>query len=682
MNRILCLLVTALGLSALALADGSIQGDCMKGGIRVVSNGVNSTTRVMQSYVNLTGTTPTSGCTVSVYDAGTPNLATIYSDNLQTALANPFVADSSAHWQFYAHNGTYDVTLSGAGIASPFTRGGISTIDPQIIGGVAYADTFAGADACLKIQAAIAALPESSGMVDARGLDGALACSENPYGNTNKAVTLLIGAATYITDAPWVVPQKSRLIGIGRGDAGALNSTIQASDTFPSGTGVVQLCGAMASPCFGVQVEHLTIDCNGVPGCVGGYNAYSQEESWFKHLLVVNNPGSGIFIDGSPNGVPTYAQQNSGPYEDIEVNSSAAAVANTMCVRVTLAVLVRPLNSITCNADGYTTRPTNAILVDGASPLEISNIHVEHYSNGIVLGTAALGVSDILVHQISVGPDTPNAVIINPPSGGVSQLVTVTGVLNSTAASNVLVDNVNGITLTSSGGPGVGLYSIGNGAGGSQTVISSRNDIPSQLYGPSFKVLKNFIMPGTLNSDSSIEMNNLGTFKVKWHDSLVSGEAGPVIRTGNASNGRPCLIVQSTGAGVPEGATGGGACINGNGPSDSTGWAGFGAGYTSDMGTTIARSANPAGMFIQDGVFDFFSGSGNTPGSPASTTTKLRIQQNGIMTFVSPILFSSLGAPANGSTAYCSDCTNASNPCVGSGTGAFAKRLNGAWDCR
>lgn len=39
-----------------------------------------------------------------------------------------------------------------------------------------------------------------------------------------------------------------------------------------------------------------------------------------------------------------------------------------------------------------------------------------------------------------------------------------------------------------------------------------------------------------------------------------------------------------------------------------------------------------------------------------------------------------IAAPANGMIIYCSDCTIAS-PCAGGGTGALAKRLNGAWVC-
>ena len=44
------------------------------------------------------------------------------------------------------------------------------------------------------------------------------------------------------------------------------------------------------------------------------------------------------------------------------------------------------------------------------------------------------------------------------------------------------------------------------------------------------------------------------------------------------------------------------------------------------------------------------------------------------------VVFASLGTPADGALVYCSDCAIA-NPCAGAGTGAMAKRLNGAWVC-
>lgn len=42
--------------------------------------------------------------------------------------------------------------------------------------------------------------------------------------------------------------------------------------------------------------------------------------------------------------------------------------------------------------------------------------------------------------------------------------------------------------------------------------------------------------------------------------------------------------------------------------------------------------------------------------------------------------FSALGTPSDGTLYYCSNC-NQATPCTGAGTGAFAQRINGAWQC-
>lgn len=48
---------------------------------------------------------------------------------------------------------------------------------------------------------------------------------------------------------------------------------------------------------------------------------------------------------------------------------------------------------------------------------------------------------------------------------------------------------------------------------------------------------------------------------------------------------------------------------------------------------------------------------------------------------LNPKTLASLGTPTNGTIQFCSDCTIATNPCAGSGTGAYAKRENGAFSC-
>lgn len=66
-------------------------------------------------------------CTITVYNAGTLTLSTIYSDAIGTPKANPFAAAANGTWRFYVPGGTnYDVRLSGGTPAmTPYT---ISTV--------------------------------------------------------------------------------------------------------------------------------------------------------------------------------------------------------------------------------------------------------------------------------------------------------------------------------------------------------------------------------------------------------------------------------------------------------------------------------------------------------------------------------------------------------------------------
>ena len=75
----------------------------------------------------------------------------------------------------------------------------------------------------------------------------------------------------------------------------------------------------------------------------------------------------------------------------------------------------------------------------------------------------------------------------------------------------------------------------------------------------------------------------------------------------------------------------------------------------------------------------------NTTGTVTSGTVDFSIDHTGLiatsgMIKLGAVAFATLGTPSNGTIAYCSDCAKAT-PCAGSGSGALAKRINGAWDC-
>ena len=108
------LLSTGVGISP-AQSREALDGYCEQGGQQVVTDSRTSITRVQRSFPN---------CQVTVYQAGTLNLAAIYSDYDGTPKANPFIADTDGYWRFIVDTGRYDVKLSGGGMASPVTLAG------------------------------------------------------------------------------------------------------------------------------------------------------------------------------------------------------------------------------------------------------------------------------------------------------------------------------------------------------------------------------------------------------------------------------------------------------------------------------------------------------------------------------------------------------------------------------
>lgn len=83
-----------------------IQRFCEIGGRKAVTQGLNSTNNIQESFPL---------CQVSVYTHGTQTLANIFLDNLSvpTPMANPFTADTNGKLGFYAGPGCYDIVTSG-----------------------------------------------------------------------------------------------------------------------------------------------------------------------------------------------------------------------------------------------------------------------------------------------------------------------------------------------------------------------------------------------------------------------------------------------------------------------------------------------------------------------------------------------------------------------------------------
>lgn len=225
-----------------------IQGYSEKGNTFVTVAGVTATTKPVQGSFPL--------CTITIYDAGTANLATLYADDAAppTAKANPFTAASDGSWFAYIANGRYDVRFSGTGITTPFTIGDIPagvgaggvpsyafaslpTSKTQNAGDIARvtnsvgglwmdsgdhwspiypvvnAFEMTGANMGAKIVAAIARVPATGGVVDARAFEGAQTISVDIWSGVAKPVLLLFGAATITVSATQNIPSNCGISG-------------------------------------------------------------------------------------------------------------------------------------------------------------------------------------------------------------------------------------------------------------------------------------------------------------------------------------------------------------------------------------------------------------------------------------------------------------------------------------
>jgi hypothetical protein len=126
MRRLLCIalwVLVALVVPSVAMANQSVTGWCETGAIAVVTSGLQSSNQVQGSF-------PQCQVEVLVHGGG---IATIFADNLNTPLANPFLANTIGQFSFYGNNGRYDIVLSGGGnggLPSPVTISDVLLNDP------------------------------------------------------------------------------------------------------------------------------------------------------------------------------------------------------------------------------------------------------------------------------------------------------------------------------------------------------------------------------------------------------------------------------------------------------------------------------------------------------------------------------------------------------------------------
>ncbi len=285
-----------------------------------------------------------------------------------------------------------------------------------------------------------------------------------------KGQRLLFPAGTYAVSGTVVIPNKTQIYGVGRGDAGGVNTVIKALPGFPPGAAVIEM-GPAPGPNFGIEVENLTIDGASIAGtCLA--NHYAQELSFGRNLLLINCGARGLVVSN--------VGQNSGPFENLEIDEGAGPTVNTntVCVEVTSVGAFRGIHGLTCNGGShYASRPAVALALDGTGIYQ--DIHVEHFGTAVTLGNRANSADGLIFADGSFGPDVTTGLAIASASHVNNQNLTILGI-SCTGCTTLLSDGMTGTKISDTS---VGWYLLGNG-GSNKAIWSSNYGIGGQVTGP------------------------------------------------------------------------------------------------------------------------------------------------------------------------------------------------------
>ena len=369
----------------------------------------------------------------------------------------------------------------GAGIllGSSFAAGSLRSAGAQTCGdggacnasslnGVIEADQQAGVDACAKINAALRALPASSGTVDARGFQGVQACAGDMFaGFTTTDANLLLGNATFRISAEQHQPSQVHVVGVSPGNRG---SVIQAASDFPVNTPLWQMTNGYRFNHNSV-LRDVRIDCNGVAGTSGIYSTDINEKSGPRNVTVVNCPLYGVNIDATQN----IGQGSAQTYviSDLEVYPGAAGGRSTIGLRMM------------GNGGGCPAMVENVTVVGKVGYKIQTGIYVGHCNSGrfatlhteeALYGVEIDGTPGAVYMDVSGNPGETD--VFHVDEGG-SNSFTILGLVRS-GAKNILNDVPRGIVNSDLY---ISWYLVGAGALGSETILSDNARIAKVIAG-------------------------------------------------------------------------------------------------------------------------------------------------------------------------------------------------------
>jgi hypothetical protein len=331
-------------------------------------------------------------------------------------------------------------------------------------------------DLCARIYSIIssASYPTTGEVIDARGINpgGPNTCANTPWwnGTTNltKPSYILLPSGNITISHTWIMPDRARIWGEGRGSPSGSGTILIAKTSFPDsdmidmGAGTTPtgystvpcLSGTSPAYCFGVSIENLMLDGNG-QAINGIVNTSSQDLSYVNNVNLYTITGTGLEISGAQ-------AQNSGPFTNVTFSPGPNAVAGTVCVQISQVGDTRGVHGLTCTADGT---PSAGILLDSNNN-SLEDIHFEGFVDGIRVGSNHNANSNILFNITGGNGSGGMTNVIHVYNTNTVNDLTIMAVGQGATGINTVKDDITSTTLADAT---VGIYALGQALGGGVT---------------------------------------------------------------------------------------------------------------------------------------------------------------------------------------------------------------------
>lgn len=641
-------------------------------------------------FFNASGLPASAGrlCTTTT-GTSTP-LATFSNPALTSALPNPIVLDAvgrpttngSTRTSIYIQPGPYRITLYANGTGNTcngtavgaqiwsqdgvYDKSSLNTFD-----NVRLCTRFPGSTAGAKIANCIADLPAAGGVADARGFEGAQTISSTI--TITKPITLLVCAATFNMTAGIRYSTGFNVIGCGQTAttfnwAGSTNSIFKTTD--------VGTFGARAH-FEGFKMTFSNLNDIGID--LTSFSESTVRDVFAEGGGVGSERGIGVLMSaGTASSYSNAIETSNFQYLNEAIRLERGANEN----RIQFNQIILSNTGIMIDNSGAgwggldITEPNNLMIVGNRIESNVNyGIRISGRSTKMIGNRLEANGTNANIWGVADGPNwEPHLFEGNFFVGG--------GVVN---------------TSTGTGARYVHFAEDPNEYYNPST--STRNLYPAAIttIGSPYTNATSILRGRTASADGNIAIQGVGT---TGGVELSSHLGNYVVVSGGTSGVTPVIATAGVDSNInTDIRSKGTSVINlGSNYADYLSLQG-GTGtillFPSGSSTNISADIRGKGTGIiklgqnQTDYFDVTTGTGaisiTANGVSADVNTSVGGKGAGavIMTsrmVLSSVAFGSLGTPANGSAYYCSDCTKAT-PCASGGSGAFAKRINGAWDC-